>query len=216
MPELSTLILYIPIILLSLVVHEFAHGMVSYRLGDPTPKIQGRLSLNPLAHLDPFGTLMLLVTMIRGFGFGWAKPVMIDPRYYRNPLKGSMLVALAGPAANITLALLFGLPLRLLNMGFWPLRLNPDLTIILIQFFYTGLILNLSLAFFNLLPIPPLDGSRLVRYFLRGQALLFYLRLERYGFIILFALLFLFNEPFHRVFSLVLTFGVFLITGLRV
>ena len=122
MLDLSTLILYLPIILLSLVVHEFAHGVVSYRLGDPTPKIQGRLSLNPLAHLDPFGTLMLFVAMTRGFGFGWAKPVMIDPRYYRNPLKGSVLVALAGPLANITLALLFGLPLRLLNMGFWPLR----------------------------------------------------------------------------------------------
>lgn len=214
MPELSTLILYLPIILLSLAVHEFAHGMVSYRLGDPTPKIQGRLSLNPLAHLDPFGTIMLVVTMTRGFGFGWAKPVLIDPRYYKNPLKGSVLVALAGPLANIILALFFGMPLRLLNIGFWPLRMNSELTVILIRFFYSGLILNLSLAFFNLLPIPPLDGSRLVRYFLRGQAFLFYQRLERYGFIVLFVLLFLFNQPFHRFFSQVLTFGVFLITGL--
>ena len=213
MPELYILILTVPIILLSLVVHEFAHGMVSYKLGDPTPQLMGRLTLNPLAHLDPFGTLMIVMTMLRGFGFGWAKPVPIDPRYYQNPAKGIVLVGLAGPVANLTLACLFGLPLRFLSMGFWPSALGPKLGFLLIQFFYTGMILNLGLAFFNLLPIPPLDGSRLVRYFLRGQAFRFYTQLERYGFIILFALLFLFNRPFSRFFSMLLDFGSYLITG---
>ena len=214
MPELYILILTGPLILFSLAMHELAHGMVSYKLGDPTPKLMGRLTLNPLAHLDPFGTLMLIVTILRGFGFGWAKPVPIDPRYYKNPLKGSVLVALAGPTANLGLAVFFGLPLRFIKLGWWSLNLNPDLVLLLIKFFYTGLLLNLSLAFFNLLPIPPLDGSRLVRYFLRGQAVLVYNRLERYGFLILFVLLFFFNEAFNRFFSSVLSFGVSLITGL--
>lgn len=216
MPELYILILTLPIILFSLVIHEFAHGLVSYQLGDPTPKLRGRLTLNPLAHLDPFGTLMIIVTMIKGFGFGWAKPVPIDPRYYKNPPKGLMLVALAGPAANITLAFLFGLPLRLLNMGFWPSAFGTELAFLLIQFFYTGLILNLGLAFFNLLPVPPLDGSRLVRYFLRGRAFLLYTKIERYGFLVLFALLFLFDRAFSRFFSMVLNYGAFLITGFGV
>lgn len=213
MPELYILILTVPIILLSLVIHEFAHGMVSYKLGDPTPKLMGRLTLNPFAHLDPFGTVMIIVTLLRGFGFGWAKPVPIDPRYYRNPAKGVVLVALAGPVANLTLACLFGLPLRLLNMGYWPSALGWELGFLLIQFFYTGMLLNLGLAFFNLLPIPPLDGSRLVRYFLQGSAFHFYTQLERYGFIVLFALLFFFNRPFSRFFTILLNFGAFLITG---
>jgi len=215
MPNLYILILAAPIILFSLVVHEFAHGMVSYHLGDPTPKLQGRLTLNPLAHLDPFGTLMIFMSMLRGFGFGWAKPVPVDPRYYKNPPQGLMLVALAGPVANITLACVFGLPLRLLKMGLWPLALGGELAFLLFQFFSTGMFLNLGLAFFNLLPVPPLDGSRLVRYFLRGEAFLFYTRVERYGFLFLFVLLSVFNRPFSRFFSMVLNFVAFLITGLR-
>ncbi|HHW13238.1 MAG TPA: site-2 protease family protein [Firmicutes bacterium] len=213
MPELYRLILTVPIILFSLVIHEFAHGMVSYKLGDPTPKLMGRLTLSPLAHLDPLGTIMIIITNLRGFGFGWAKPVPVDSRYYRNPAKGFVLVALAGPAANLVLACLFGLPLRLLNLGFWPLAFDSALGFLLFQFFYAGMLLNLSLAFFNLLPIPPLDGSRLVRYFLRGQAFHFYTQLERHGFIILFALLFIFNRPFNRFFSILMNFGSFLITG---
>jgi len=213
MPELYILIQIVPLILFSLVMHELAHGMVSYKLGDPTPKLMGRLTVNPLAHLDLFGTLMLIVSMLKGFGFGWAKPVPIDPRYYKNPLKGSALVALAGPAANLGLAFFFGLPLRFMKLGWWLPALKPERVLFLIEFFSAGLLLNLSLAFFNLLPIPPLDGSRLVRYFLRGQAVLIYNRLERYGFLILFTLLFLFAEAFNRFFSLVLSFGVSLITG---
>lgn len=213
MPELYSVILTVPVVLLSLVIHEFAHGMVSYKLGDPTPQLMGRLTLNPFAHLDPFGTLMIVITMVKGFGFGWAKPVPVDPSYYRNPAKGLMLVALAGPVSNLVLACLFGLPLRLLYLGFWPRVLGPEAGFLLIQFFYTGMLLNLGLAFFNLLPIPPLDGSRLVRYFLRRQALHFYIQLERYGFLILFALLFLFNRPFSRFFSMLLNFGTSLITG---
>ena len=125
MPELYSVILTVPVVLLSLVIHEFAHGMVSYKLGS-TPQLMGRLTLNPFAHLDPFGTLMIVITMVKGFGFGWAKPVPVDPSYYRNPAKGLMLVALAGPVSNLVLACLFGLPLRLLYLGFWPRVLGPE------------------------------------------------------------------------------------------
>ncbi|NLM38215.1 MAG: site-2 protease family protein [Firmicutes bacterium] len=213
MPELYRLLLVVPLILLSLVLHEFAHGMVSYRLGDPTPKLMGRLTLNPLAHLDPAGTIMLILTNLRGFGFGWAKPVPVDPRYYQNPDKGIVLVALAGPAVNLVLACFFGLPLRLFNrLGLWPLVFSSAPGFWLVDFLLAGMFLNLSLAFFNLLPIPPLDGSRLVRYFLRGPAFHFYTQLERYGFLILFAVLFLFERPFNRFFSTLVNFGSFLIT----
>lgn len=203
-----------PIILFSLVIHEFAHGFVSVKLGDPTPRWQGRLTLNPLAHLDPLGTLMLILTMIKGFGFGWAKPVQINPNYYKNPMKGSMLVALAGPASNFVLALIFGLPLRLFNAGLLRVPFNPDFLGLIIKFFYIGLLLNLSLAFFNLIPIPPLDGSRLVRYFLRGRAFEIYSNLERYGFFILFGFLLIGGDVFSRYLSMIIQYFVFLITGI--
>lgn len=194
MPELYKLILAGPLILFSLVVHEFAHGYTSVRLGDPTPRWQGRLTLNPLAHLDPMGTVMLILTMIRGVGFGWAKPVQINPAYYKNPLKGSMLVACAGPASNLLLALLFGLVFRLLNFSWGQVAFNPQFFQLLFNFLYIGFSLNLSLAFFNLLPIPPLDGSKIVSYFLRGRAAAIYNQLERYGFLVLFAFLLLFRN----------------------
>lgn len=213
MPDLYMLILAGPIILFSLVVHEFAHGYISVKLGDPTPQWQGRLTLNPLAHLDPLGTLMLILTLIRGFGFGWAKPVQINPSYYKNPLKGSVLVAIAGPASNLVLALLFGLFLRLINHLLGQVTLNPQFFGLLFNFLYIGFSLNLSLAFFNLIPIPPLDGSRIVSYFLRGRAFQIYHQLERYGFLLLFAFLLLFGNLFgyylsHLIYNLFIIIAV--------
>jgi len=165
--DIMELILIIPILLLSLSLHEYSHGKVSHLLGDPTPEMMGRLTLNPIAHLDLMGTLVLIITR----RIGWAKPVPVNPRYYKNPRKGLMLVGLAGPAANMLLAILFSLILRLyLAFGnFTMLRISYGLTSFqqtIITFLYLAVMLNISLAVFNLLPVPPLDGSKILRGFL--------------------------------------------------
>ncbi len=159
------LILVIPILLLSLSVHEFSHGLASYKKGDPTPKMQGRLTLNPLSHLDPMGALVLLLTR----RFGWAKPVPINPRYYSNPRRDMMIVSVAGPASNFALALIFALTLNLVGIfASGPLAMRMygqpgGLLMITVQFLYLAVIINVSLGIFNLLPVPPLDGSKILR-----------------------------------------------------
>lgn len=213
MSFLPRLILAAPHILFALVMHEFAHAVTSVRLGDPTPARDGRLTLNPLAHLDPLGTLMIVLTMVGGVGFGWARPVRIDPSHYKNPERGTVMVALAGPATNFLLAVFFGLPLRLLHMGFFS---QPDPGVIgglVWQFLSLGVLLNLSLGSFNLLPVPPLDGSKLVRFFLRGKALGFYQQLETYGFLILFGILLIFQRQFGMALFTVVRFFYRTITG---
>ena len=161
------LILIIPILLLSLSLHEFSHGYASYKKGDPTPKMQGRLTLNPLSHLDPMGALVLLMTR----RFGWAKPVPINPHYYSNPRRDLMLVSVAGPASNFALAVLFALILNLVGivaggpMGMMYAR-PGSFMMILIHFLNLAVIINISLGVFNLLPVPPLDGSKILRGFL--------------------------------------------------
>lgn len=164
MSTIYELVLLIPVLLLSLSLHEFMHGYVSYRLGDPTPKAQGRLTLNPLAHLDPIGSLVLVLTR----RFGWAKPVPINPNYYKKPRQGMMLVSLAGPGANFFLAILFALIAR--TIGFFgsgsllQLQMSGygNLVQTFVMFFQLAIIINLSLACFNLLPVPPLDGSKIL------------------------------------------------------
>ena len=141
----EVLVLLIPVVLFALVFHEFSHGWVAYKLGDPTAKHQGRLTLNPLAHLDPFGSMMILFV-----GFGWAKPVPVDSRYLANPRVDMMKIAFAGPASNLLLAFIGGILLRVTGyMG--------PLTSMLILFTQ----INISLAVFNMIPIPPLDGSQI-------------------------------------------------------
>ena len=141
----EVLALLIPVLLFALVFHEFSHGWVAYKLGDPTAKHQGRLTLNPIAHLDPFGSLMILFV-----GFGWAKPVPVDSRYLANPRVDMMKIAFAGPASNLLLALISGILIRMTGyMG--------PLTSMLILFTQ----INISLAVFNMIPIPPLDGSQI-------------------------------------------------------
>lgn len=180
MTNLGEMILSAPAILFGLTIHEFSHGYVAWRLGDPTARAMGRLTLNPLAHLDPIGTLALFF-----FRFGWAKPVPIDPRFFRNPTRDMMLSSLAGPAANFLAAAVSGLALRgLLLVGageFW---------VRLAGFF---VFFNLVLCFFNLIPIPPLDGSRLLFYFLPSRIMANYIQLERYGFLILVGVIVLGN-----------------------
>ena len=166
------LILIIPILLLSLSIHEFSHGLASYKKGDPTPKMQGRLTLNPLSHLDPMGALVLLLTR----RFGWAKPVPINPHYYSNPRRDLMLVSVAGPASNFVLAVIFALMLNLLGVflsGPLAMRMytQPNsLLVVLVQFLQLAIIINVSLGIFNLLPVPPLDGSKILRGVLPPEA----------------------------------------------
>ncbi len=176
MTNLASMLLTLPIVLLSLTVHEFAHAAVANALGDPTPRWEGRLTLNPLAHLDLFGTLSLIITR----RFGWAKPVPINPAYFKNWRQGMALVGVAGPLSNVILAFLFALPARL------GMRLPGYLHLV----FYFAIIINLGLASFNLIPIPPLDGSRLLLVFLRGRNLYVYQQLEQYGQFILLFLIF--------------------------
>ena len=141
----EVLILLIPVLLFALVFHEFSHGWVANKLGDPTAKYAGRLTLNPMAHLDLFGSLMILFV-----GFGWAKPVPVDSRYLANPRTDMMKIAFAGPASNLLLAFIAGSLIRLTgNMGV--------LSSMLIMFAQ----INIMLAVFNMIPIPPLDGSQI-------------------------------------------------------
>src|SRR6056297_190505 len=176
MPSIQEIILLVPILLISLSFHEFLHGYASYKLGDPTPKINGRLTLNPLAHLDPIGSLVLLITR----RFGWAKPVPINPNYYKNPRKGMMIVGIAGPGANFMLALLFSASIKLiLNFSQYSLRgFGGNFVNLLLQFLVMAIMINLSLAFFNLIPIPPLDGSKILRGFLPAKFDQYFNKLE--------------------------------------
>lgn len=196
MVDYAQLILITPILLFSLVFHEFAHAITSVRLGDPTPERQGRITLNPLAHLDPIGTLMIIFTLINGVGFGWAKPVQVDTGYYKNPPRDSLLVALAGPLANIVLAIFFAFMLRIAFFkDFVHYLLDRKLADLLVLFLITGFKLNISLAVFNLLPVPPLDGSKILCSYLKGKALAFYTGLENYGFLLLIFVIMIFSEP---------------------
>ena len=184
----------------AIVFHEVSHGYVAYRLGDPTPKVRGRLTLNPLAHVDLIGTILVplaLVVMGSRFLFGWAKPVPINPNYFRKPFKGMLYVAIAGPATNLILALVTAGAGRL-TLGAIPdslLFYGKTFGAHLLQaiFYLLGffVIINIVLAVFNMIPIPPLDGSRVLTYFLPPEGKRIMLTLERYGFLILLALILL-------------------------
>lgn len=184
--------------MLGMIVHEVAHGLAARRLGDPTADMMGRLTLNPVPHIDPLGLLCFVFTSILGgFIFGWARPVPVNPRYFRKPARDMMLVALAGPGSNFVLALLFGLALAfmvIVSPEIFAGRMSPVQPSATAQFLVLmctqGILINLCLAWFNLLPLPPLDGSRVVAYFLPMHLALSYARLERYGFVVLLVLLF--------------------------
>ena len=152
----------------------------------------GRLTLNPLPHIDPMGLLAFVLTSLSGsFVFGWAKPVPVNPRYFRNPAKDMMLVALAGPLTNFLLATLFGLLLWAVIHVFPPQQwMTSSSYVFALKTIQTGVIINFGLGWLNLIPIPPLDGSKVVAYFLPPTASYRYLSVERYGFVILLLLLF--------------------------
>lgn len=194
--DMERMLFLAPSILLGLTLHELAHGLVAYWLGDPTAKSQGRLTLNPLKHLDLLGTIMLFVVQ-----FGWAKPVPVDTRYLKNPKKDMMYIALAGPLTNLVLAFLFAQVLKFTSS----VQVEQNLIVnILYQVSYWGLIINVSLAVFNLLPIPPLDGSRVLFAFIPKRYDVYLHSLEKFGGIALLGLLLLGNFTGFSFFGVIL------------
>ena len=181
--DLGDMVLRVVAILLCLIIHEVSHGLASYHLGDPTAKMNNRLSLNPLRHLDLFGTLMMVVV-----GFGWAKPVPVDPRYFKKPKQGMALTALAGPVSNFVLAFISALAVNGL-MGAVSVKGEGTALITAARFFYLLVLLNIGLGIFNLIPFPPLDGSKVLAMFLPDRAYIRWMQLERYGMFVLMALL---------------------------
>jgi Zn-dependent protease len=178
-------LLLAPVFIVSLTLHELAHALVAYRLGDRTAKEMGRLTLNPIAHMDPLGSLILVVTYFGGsFLFGWAKPVPVDPRNLRtSPQVGMALVGAAGPASNFVIALIAG--------GVWAhTQLTGDTAKIVA---YT-ITVNVILGVFNLFPIPPLDGSRVIGGFMPRDVYARWAALDQYGMFAVFGLFFLFNH----------------------
>ncbi len=171
------LFIQLPILFMTLTIHEFSHGLVAYLLGDDTAKRMGRLTLNPISHIDPIGLIMLFLVHI-----GWAKPVPINPYNFRNQKRDMALSAAAGPASNFLMAIIFSILFRIVSGG------NPHLLvygsgatqIILYIFFYTILI-NLALGIFNLLPVPPMDGSKILGGFLSDEAYYRYTLQEQRG-----------------------------------
>lgn len=209
--DILALFFIIIIFLFSVVIHEVAHGAAANALGDPTAKLAGRLTLNPIKHLDPIGSIvvplaLIFISTISGTGiiFGWAKPVPINPYNFRDQKYGSAKSAAAGPLANILIAVVFGLLIRFLPLAAWPNLVG--LYVIMSYIVY----INLILAVFNLMPIPPLDGSHILFTFLPPSAQNLRILLHRYGFFIL--LMFIFLGGFSIIFPLINLFFV-LITG---
>jgi Zn-dependent protease len=187
--DISTWIIKIPVLLFSITLHEYAHGRMALFFGDPTAKMQGRLTLNPLPHIDPFGALCLFL-----FNFGWAKPVPVDPRYFKNPRKEIIFMSLAGPAANLMLAALAGLALRLFM---FPSEIYQ------LTLFYL-LFMNIGLGLFNLIPLPPLDGSHILENLLPLKASMKYREIGRYGPFILIGIIMLDNFAHTGILSHIL------------
>jgi Zn-dependent protease len=188
------LVWLLPFLLVSLVLHELAHAYVATWLGDPSPRRDGRLSFNPIVHLDPLGTAMFVITaLVSNFIFGWAKPVMINPRAFRRPQFDMAMVAAAGPATNLLLAL-----------GCVAWLIHGDLEGTLQEVVVRAFEVNVVLGIFNLIPIPPLDGSRIVAAVMPRTLHARWAQLDQVGMLALFAVIFIFSDQFWDVFSEVL------------
>ncbi|MDE1940949.1 MAG: site-2 protease family protein [Patescibacteria group bacterium] len=183
-------VLFIVILIFSVIVHEVSHGLMADRLGDPTPRMQGRLTLNPVKHIDPIGSIIVpIITSLAGFAFGWAKPVIYNPYNLKNKRQGEILIALAGPASNLAIAVIFGLIIRFTAAGVTSAS-SPMLPFLEVASYIV--LINILLAIFNLIPLPPLDGSKLFLAWLPNQYGRMRMTLERLGPIfILIVILFL-------------------------
>ncbi|MGL1930466.1 MAG: site-2 protease family protein [Desulfotalea sp.] len=185
---INQLIILAPPLLLALTLHEFAHGYTAYKLGDPTAQQMGRLTLNPLAHLDPIGTIAFFFIK-----FGWAKPVPVNPNYFKNPRRDMLWVALAGPATNLALAIGSAIIAKML----WAVApsipnnaITSGIVVPINEMLLASVWINLVLCVFNFLPIPPLDGSKILMGLLPRNLAYEYQKIEKYGFIILIILAF--------------------------
>ncbi len=176
LPGVYQLVIIAVPLLAAVTVHELAHGWVAWKLGDPTPKLAGRLTLNPLKHLDPVGTLALVVTQ----AVGWAKPVPVNPIHFKNPKRDLVWVSLAGPLANFALALVFALLYRVFS----------PFSHFMAHLFVFGVQINVGLGIFNLLPVPPLDGSKVLAGLLPSRVAYLWFRYEVLGIVLLFVLIF--------------------------
>ncbi|MBN2056625.1 site-2 protease family protein [bacterium] len=202
------IVLQVFILLLGLTIHEFGHAWVADRMGDPTPRAMGRVTLNPLAHIDPIGTVvfpLVLIFLKSNFLFGWAKPVPINPAFIRSR-HGHLLISFAGAAGNIVLAVILGITGR-----FLPLLGNTTITLYLEYFCFLGVSLNLILAIFNLIPIPPLDGGHIAMELLPKQYSDALARIEPFGFIIIIVLFQL--DVLDKVLFPLVRFGRLLLLG---
>jgi len=215
MDLIAEFLIIAPPILFALTIHEYAHGWVAYKFGDPTAKHAGRLTLNPLAHLDPIGTLMLFLVKL-----GWAKPVPVNPYNFRNPRQDMMWVSFAGPASNFLAAFFLAIVFKLVAGGF-PYGTGEgsffDVILLMLRW---GILINIILGVFNLVPIPPLDGSKILMGFLPPAYEYHFATLERFGpflliFILMFSRMMGFNifwvliRPFVAIFSLLLGVRLF-------
>lgn len=177
--------------LLGIICHEVAHGYAALRYGDPTAKALGRLTLNPAPHIDPMGAAMFIMSaLFSPFVIGWAKPVPVDTRWFRNPRRDMMMVSLAGPVTNMILAILFGIILKLFITFAPPQQWASSTTYdFFINMLLSGVMVNFTLAWFNLIPLPPLDGGHVVSGLLPQRLAYEYSKVQRYGFIIVLLLL---------------------------
>lgn len=214
---LISLVTWLPGLALGVIFHEYAHGYIAYRNGDPTAKNYGRLTINPMAHIDLFGSIflpLLLILLNSGIVFGYAKPVPINPSYFRDYRRGIRYTSLAGPVTNLVIAfvigLLYGLFFYLVIRFSGGLMDNgsPGLKAFNIfnQLFRNTIYINIFLAIFNFIPIPPLDGSKILASFLPDQAMYRYLSIGRFGFIFIFIFLFLGGGIFWTIISPVFNF----------
>lgn len=190
--DIPSIIISLFVILFAITIHEASHGWAAYKLGDPTAHAQGRITLNPIAHIDPIGTILLpvLLVIMGSPPFGWAKPVPVNPYNLRNPKRDNMLISAAGPLSNLTVAFIAFLLFKILtslNPAF--LARNAGLATPLLQILYSTILLNVILAVFNMIPIPPLDGSGILMGVLSNEAAQKYDQIRPYGFFILLFLI---------------------------
>jgi Zn-dependent protease len=193
MNKVLEIIIQLGVVLFAISLHESAHAWVAYKFGDPTARNLGRVTLNPIPHIDPIGTIIfpIILAVIGGPVFGWAKPVPVNPYNFRNPRRANMIVSAAGPGSNILAAgagvIIF---LILKHGGVFSGDLAYGIKLVIFKIFLYLIILNIFLAIFNLIPIPPLDGSGIVEGMLRGEALHYYETIKPYGFIILLVIIY--------------------------